>query len=80
MADFCTTCSKDVWGPSVGSDFKLDEPPTDGQLELELTQFQDNIRQVLCEGCGVIWVNRDGDRIDPEVVKLIQVTARPGKT
>ena len=71
MADFCSTCSKDMWGPDAPSDFLIPPAPTNGQLELELARFNENIRQVLCEGCGEIWVNREGTRLDQQVVNMI---------
>jgi len=51
MAEFCKSCALDTWGESVPSDFA-------GLCGLgEQTS-------VLCEGCGWIWVDSKGARIE----------------
>lgn len=51
MADFCKECSDEMFGPDVPNDFEgLCEP---GEMV-----------SVLCEGCGYIWVDHTGKRID----------------
>ena len=50
MADFCKECSIRVFGEDFG-DFA--NPAKD-----EFT-----ITQVLCEGCGFIWVNKFGEKV-----------------
>jgi RNase P subunit RPR2 len=51
MADFCKVCSDLMFGFDVPNDFEnLCKP---GEMI-----------QVLCEGCGWIWVDHTGKRID----------------
>ena len=52
MADFCHECSIQMFG----EDFK------DFASDIN----DDQMRQALCEGCGFIWVDKDGKRIDFE--------------
>tara|TARA_B100000745_G_scaffold289744_1_gene228087 strand:+ start:441 stop:605 length:165 start_codon:yes stop_codon:yes gene_type:complete len=52
MADFCYGCAKDVLG-----------------VNPEWNDFNDIVDEgemlsVLCEGCGIIWVDHEGKRVD----------------
>ena len=49
MADFCKECSFRLFGEDHG-DFK------------NITN-KDEFAQALCEGCGFIWVNQQGERV-----------------
>jgi len=49
MADFCQQCSIRVFGKDM-KDFD------------NLCNSEETIK-VLCEGCGVIWIDKDGKRI-----------------
>ena len=55
MAEFCKECAKEMWGDSVPSDFK--EMITAEQID------DGYVMEVLCEGCGWIYVDEDGKRI-----------------
>jgi len=51
MADFCKECSDKLFGPDTPNDLEgLCEP---GEMV-----------SVLCEGCGYIWVDHTGKRVD----------------
>lgn len=56
MADFCTQCTKEIYG-EADSDFKDLCPPTVDHI------------LVLCEGCGHTHVNREGDCVDPQCAR-----------
>lgn len=58
MAEFCTECVKELFGKEIESDFKGILP----KEEFEKGQ----ILSVLCEGCGHIYVNHLGDRLNEE--------------
>ena len=51
MADFCEQCARELWGDyaDMTSDFKFNLPCNEGEGY-----------EVLCEGCGITWVNEDG--------------------
>ena len=52
MADFCKTCSEELFGKEVDNDFK-------GMITQE--QIDDGYYMpVLCEGCGYICVDSEG--------------------
>lgn len=58
MAEFCVECAKEMWGKEIDSDFN-------GILsENEFKKGQ--LLSVLCEGCGYIYVNHLGQKIDEE--------------
>jgi hypothetical protein len=50
MADFCKTCSIRVFGEDM--------------KDLAGLCQEDEMAQVLCEGCGYIWVDKDGKKIE----------------
>jgi hypothetical protein len=52
MSDFCQECSIRMFGKDT-EDFA-------GECS------EDQMVQVLCEGCGVIWVDKNGKRINLE--------------
>ena len=53
MADFCTQCAKDNFGPDTPSDLK-------GLISEEESKKGFGAA-VICEGCGHILVNHNGD-------------------
>jgi hypothetical protein len=50
MVDFCKDCSIEMWGKDTG-DFADIAKPGENAF-------------VLCEGCGYIWVDSEGQRIN----------------
>ena len=60
MADFCTQCTLDTFGKH-GSDLS-------GLNTLE-EQSKGLYPVVICEGCGIIQVNHNGDCISPNCLK-----------
>jgi hypothetical protein len=64
MAEFCTECAKELFGKDIDSDFK-------GILPKE--EFKKGqILSVLCEGCGYIYVNHLGERLDEEYLRNLE--------
>tara|TARA_Y100001963_G_scaffold118777_1_gene165541 strand:- start:132 stop:314 length:183 start_codon:yes stop_codon:yes gene_type:complete len=56
MADFCLDCTHEMFGDEFPSDFK-------GLLSQE--EFEEGyLLPVLCEGCGYIWVDPQGQKIE----------------
>ena len=56
MAEFCKECAYEMWGDEIPSDFK-------GLLSEE--EFEDGyLLPVLCEGCGYIWVDPKGEKVE----------------
>lgn len=55
MAEFCKECAHEMWGDEIPSDFK--NMITDEQLQ------DGYVCEVLCEGCGWIYVNEEGKRL-----------------
>ena len=52
MADFCAKCSERVFGKDMGDLFGLCDST--------------EMIQVMCEGCGLIWVDSRGRKVDLE--------------
>lgn len=50
MVDFCKECSIELFGEDHGDFVYITEPGS--------------FIQVLCKGCGWIWVDSDGERVD----------------
>jgi len=50
MADFCKECSIEVFGEDMG--------------DLAGLCKEDEVTKVICEGCGIIWVDYKGVRKD----------------
>ena len=65
MATFCYDCSIEMFGKDFG--------------ELAFAGDPDDFRSDLCEGCGWIWVNRDGRRLPtpPEDESLYPIALDP---
>tara|TARA_B110000495_G_scaffold13247_1_gene9514 strand:+ start:939 stop:1139 length:201 start_codon:yes stop_codon:yes gene_type:complete len=64
MAEFCLECAREMWGEEIDSDFK-------GLLTEE--EFKkDKLLSVLCEGCGNIYINHLGQKINEENFKSIK--------
>jgi hypothetical protein len=61
MADFCKDCSI----LNFGQDYK----------ELAGIAEDDGLAYVLCEGCGFIYVNKNGERVDIAVNKKEKLSA-----
>ena len=58
MADFCQGCSEDLGIPNGLSGL------------LTKSEVEDNlVMQVICEGCGVTFVNNDGKCVDPACLR-----------
>lgn len=64
MAEFCTECAKELFGEEIESDFKGILP----KEEFEKGQ----ILSVLCEGCGYIYVNHLGDKLNEEYLEDLE--------
>ena len=64
MAEFCTECAKELFGEEIESDFKGILP----KEEFEKGQ----ISSVLCEGCGYIYVNHLGDKLNEEYLEDLE--------
>lgn len=58
MADFCEDCAKELFGDDVKSDFH-------GILKKEESE-NGKILSVLCEGCGHIYVDHKGKKVEDE--------------
>lgn len=61
MADFCKDCSIENFGEDIGDLAGLINL-TEDQL-LEEPDVNKWVVSVLCEGCGYIYVNNDGQRV-----------------
>jgi hypothetical protein len=59
MADFCKQCSLDIFGEDFRELAGLDKDPNDDLYPV-----------VLCEGCGPIQVNNDGECISKDCFKV----------
>ena len=61
MAEFCKQCAEEAWGPETESDFK----GAIGKAE------SDNGWRIvaLCEGCGITYVNHEGECTSPDCNK-----------
>jgi len=58
MAEFCLECTQDLFGEELPSDFE-------GLLSEE--EFKEGLlMSVLCEGCGGIWVDHVGRKVEME--------------
>lgn len=60
MADFCRQCVKDLWGEDA-SDFVNITPEKDWSAGKAV--------QVLCEGCGWIQVNPEGECVSEDCMR-----------
>ena len=61
MADFCRQCSLDLFGPDEENDMAGITKPEDWANGLSCV--------VLCEGCGPIQVDPEGNCITPDCLK-----------
>jgi len=59
MADFCKECSEEMFGDEIKNDF--------GGLITKKQIDEGLCMPVLCEGCGPIHVDPEGERIDYEL-------------
>lgn len=64
MSDFCKACAEELFGPETPSDFRAIFPKNayDGG----------KVIYVLCEGCGFINVNFEGECVDCDLKKGAQ--------
>lgn len=56
MADFCTKCSVEMFGQDTGD---LKGLFTKAEFEAG------SAMPVICEGCGALWVDHEGNRVKP---------------
>ena len=61
MADFCSQCSIEHFGKDFG--------------DLANLCGNGEVAQVICEGCGLIWVDHDGARIEAAPTHAGQLSA-----